>query len=54
MLTRGDLTPDELEEFEERAAIIEFDAGMRRSAAERAALEEIERKRKTEGTPCEL
>jgi hypothetical protein len=32
-----------LEEFEERAAIMEFDGGMSRAEAERAALESIRR-----------
>jgi len=40
------LTPDEREEWEERAAIMEFDAGMTRVEAELAALRIILDKRK--------
>lgn len=36
------MTADELEAFEERAAILEFDAGLTREEAERAAMLELE------------
>lgn len=39
------LTDDEREEFEERSAILEFDAGMPRQIAESQAMRIIERKR---------
>ena len=35
------LTPDQLDAFEERAAIMEFDGRMTREEAERRALEEV-------------
>ena len=35
------LTDDEQEAFEERAAIMEFDAGMTREEAEAAAMQDI-------------
>lgn len=35
------MTDDEKEHYEERAAIIEFDAGMPRRAAEAMALQEV-------------
>ncbi len=38
MATRRDLTDDERERFEERAAIVEFDGGLTRREAERLAL----------------
>ena len=37
------LTPDQLDAFEERAAILEYDAGLPRAEAERRALEEVTR-----------
>tara|TARA_B100001964_G_scaffold219919_1_gene262492 strand:- start:201 stop:485 length:285 start_codon:yes stop_codon:yes gene_type:complete len=40
------LTADELEEYQERASIMEFDGNMPRDKAERLALERIMRKRK--------
>lgn len=46
MLTPDDLTDMERDEYEERAAIYEFDANMTRREAEMRALEEIEKKRK--------
>ena len=45
-LSRKTLTPDECEAFEERAAILEFDGKTTRSAAEKLALEEIQKMRK--------
>ena len=39
------LTADELEEYQERASIMEFDGNMPRGEAERLALERIMRKR---------
>lgn len=36
---RAEVTADQIEAFEERAAILEFDAGMSREDAEKAALE---------------
>lgn len=41
----SDLTEDEREIYEERAAIMEFDGGLRRMDAEAGALAEIQRKR---------
>ena len=35
------LTPDQREAFEERAAILEYDAGLPRRTAERRALAEV-------------
>jgi hypothetical protein len=35
------LPPDQRERYEERAAIMEFDAGLSRAEAERLALEEV-------------
>jgi len=35
------MTPDEREAFEERAAILEYDAGMTRREAERRAVEMV-------------
>ena len=35
------LTPDQREAFEERAAILEYDAGLPRRTAERRALSEV-------------
>lgn len=46
MLTLTDLTEKEEEIYEERAAIMEYDANMTRREAEMRALEEIERKRR--------
>lgn len=40
-----DLTPEELEEFEERAGIMEFDGGLPRAEAERRALAGVLEKR---------
>ena len=40
------MTPSEREEFEERAAIMEFDGGLSREDAEREALECMRQKRK--------
>ena len=37
----GDLTPDERDHYEERAAILEFDGGLPRADAERRALAEV-------------
>lgn len=42
---RPTLTEDEHEAFEERAAILEYDAGMSREQAERQALEAVIRRR---------
>lgn len=42
---RPALTEDEREAFEERAAILEYDAGMTRDQAERLALEAVIRRR---------
>lgn len=39
------LTEDEREEFEERAAILEYDAGRPRQIAEAQAMRIVERKR---------
>ncbi len=39
------LTEDEQEAYEERAAILEYDAGMTRPEAERMALEAVIRRR---------
>ena len=36
-----DLSPDDLERFEERAAIMEYDGNMSREDAERDALDDI-------------
>jgi hypothetical protein len=47
-MTPADLTPDEREEWEERAAIIEAD-GVPRAVAERLALERLTEKRTREG-----
>lgn len=44
------LTEDELEAYEERAAILEYDAGMTRPEAERMSLEAIIRRRETRNT----
>lgn len=46
MLNPSDLTETELDWYEERAAIYEFDAGMSRREAERKALQDIEKKRR--------
>ena len=45
------MTPDERELWEERAAILEFDAGFSRDEAERLAREQLERH---DGTQTEL
>lgn len=49
------LTPDQREAFEERAAILEYDAGLPRRTAERRALAEVlaqaRRTRVPPGTP---
>ena len=45
-VSRKTLTPDECEAFEERAAILEFEGKTTRSAAEKLALEEIQKMRK--------
>lgn len=37
-MTKTKLTPDQLEEFNERAAIMEYDGGMTRDQAEAAAM----------------
>jgi len=39
------LTEDELDIFEERAAIMEFDGGLSRAEAEKEAMKEIEKRR---------
>lgn len=39
------MTEDEKDYFEERAAIMEFDGGLSREQAERAAMKLLERKR---------
>lgn len=38
------LTPDEREDYEERAAIMQYEAGLTRHEAERAALEDVLRR----------
>lgn len=45
------LSDDEREEFDERAAILEFDAGFERGRAERGAMKLLDQKR-TRGTRC--
>ncbi len=35
------MTADQIEDYEERAAILEFDAGMSRTEAEREAMRQI-------------
>lgn len=40
------LTPDEQDECRERAAIMEYDGGLPREAAEKAAVERVIRKRR--------
>ncbi len=44
------MTADELEAFEERAAILEYDGGLTREEAERAALLELETAEFEQGT----
>lgn len=46
MLAPSDLTEAELDWYEERAAIYEYDANMSRREAERKALQDIEKKRR--------
>ena len=41
MITVADLSEDEFEFYEERAAIIEYDGGLQREDAERMALDEV-------------
>ena len=41
-----DLTDNERDMYEERAAIYEYDAGLSRREAERKALDDIEKKRR--------
>jgi hypothetical protein len=41
------MTDDELDIFEERAAIMEHDGGLSRAEAEKAAMKEIEKRRKS-------
>ena len=38
------MTPDQLEDYEERAAIMEHDGGMTREAAEAAARADVQRR----------
>lgn len=45
MLTVQDLTPDELDYWNERSAFFEFDAGMSRAAAEEMAMGSVEARR---------
>ena len=45
MLGTDNLTLDELEEYEERAGIMEYDGGLTREEAEKEAMKIIERKR---------
>jgi hypothetical protein len=42
----SDLTDLELDAFEERAAILEYDAGLSRYEAEHKAMQEVEDKRR--------
>ena len=46
MITPSDLTEPELDWYEERAAIYEYDANMSRREAEVKALKDIEKKRR--------
>lgn len=46
MLKRSDLTEEETHDWAERAAIREYDGGMTREEAEKAALRDIEERRK--------
>ena len=46
MLNPSDLTENERDAYEERAAIYEYDANMSRREAERKALQDIEKKRR--------
>jgi hypothetical protein len=46
MFDPSDLTENERDAYEERAAIYEFDAGLSRIQAERKALQDIEKRRK--------
>lgn len=48
--TAATLTPAERELYEERAAIREYDGGMARAEAERAALADVRRMRDTRGS----
>jgi hypothetical protein len=48
-LTPDDLDEDEREAFEERAALMQYQGGMSREAAEAKALERIEKARLTQG-----
>lgn len=45
MIMVSDLTDLELDAFEERAAILEYDAGLSRYEAEHKAMQEVEAKR---------
>lgn len=45
MLNVDDLTENERDAYEERAAIYEFDANLPRIQAERKAMQDIERRR---------
>lgn len=48
-ITIEDLTSDEREDYEERAAIREYEAGFTREEAERLALEDMLRERANHG-----
>ncbi|MEN6320726.1 MAG: hypothetical protein ABFD82_18460 [Syntrophaceae bacterium] len=45
MLDLKDLSPEERDFYEERAAILEYDANLTRREAERVAMVEVEKKR---------
>ncbi|OPY83267.1 MAG: hypothetical protein A4E65_00652 [Syntrophorhabdus sp. PtaU1.Bin153] len=45
-MTLDDLTENERDAYEERAAIYEFDANMSRREADRKAMQDIEKKRR--------
>ncbi len=46
MLDVDDLTENERDAYEERAAIMEYDANLSRYEAERRAMKEVEKKRR--------
>ncbi|MGE3482887.1 MAG: hypothetical protein AB7K73_16035 [Gammaproteobacteria bacterium] len=48
----GQLSPAEREDFEERAAILEFDGGMSRAGAEKYALNIVLKRRRERAAAC--